>query len=131
MTSGVGGSSPWRPACWRCSCVGRLATLPFALLLREQSLDYGLTDQSLAGWFADQGKGLAVSWVATTILVWVIVGAARRSPRYWFAWAGAAAMLVTVVGSALYPVVVEPLFNKFTPMHARAAALGHPEARRA
>ena len=96
--------------------VGRLATLPFALLLRRQSLDYGLTNQGLAGWFADQGKGLAVSWVATTILVWVIVGAARRSPRYWFAWAGAAAMVVTVVGSALYPVLVEPLFNKFTPM---------------
>ena len=96
--------------------VGRLATLPFALLLRQQSLDYGLTNQGLAGWFADQGKGLAVSWVATTILVWVIVGAARRSPRYWFAWAGAAAMVVTVVGSALYPVLVEPLFNKFTPM---------------
>ena len=96
--------------------VGRLATLPFALLLRRQSLDYGLTNQGLAGWFADQGKGLAVSWVVTTILVWVIVGAARRSPRYWFAWAGAAAMVVTVVGSALYPVVVEPLFNKFTPM---------------
>ena len=96
--------------------VGRLATLPFALLLRRQSVDYGLTNQGLAGWFADQGKGLVVSWVATTILVWVIVGAARRSPRYWFAWAGAAAMVVTVVGSALYPVLVEPLFNKFTPM---------------
>ena len=25
-------------------------------------------------------------------------------------------MVVTVVGSALYPVLVEPLFNKFTPM---------------
>ena len=96
--------------------VGRLATLPFALLLRQQSVDYGLTNQSVAGWFADQGKGLAVSWVATTILTLVIVGAARRSPRYWFAWAGAAAMVVTVLGSALYPVVVEPLFNKFTPM---------------
>ena len=96
--------------------VGRLATLPFALLLRTQSVDYGLTNQGLAGWFADQGKGLTVSWVATTILVWVIVGAVRRSPRYWFAWAGAAAMVVTVVGSALYPVLVEPLFNKFTPM---------------
>ena len=96
--------------------VGRLTTLTFALLLRRQSLDYGLTNQGLAGWLADQGKGLAVSWVVATILVWVIVGAARRSPRYWFAWAGAAAMLVTVVGSALYPVVVEPLFNKFTPM---------------
>jgi STE24 endopeptidase len=96
--------------------VGRLATLPFGLLLRQQSLDYGLTHQSLAGWFGDMAKGLGVSWVATTILVWVLVGAARKSPRHWFAWAGGAAMLLTVAGSALYPVVVEPLFNTFTPM---------------
>ena len=96
--------------------IGRLATLPFALSLRRQSLDYGLTNQGLAGWFEDQAKGLGVSWVATTILVWVFIGAARRSPRHWFAWAGGAALVVTVVGSTLYPVVVEPLFNKFTPM---------------
>ncbi|MGN6576862.1 MAG: M48 family metallopeptidase [Nocardioides sp.] len=96
--------------------VGRIVTLPFGLLLRAQSVDYGLTNQGLLGWGEDQGKGLAVSWVATTILVWVIVGTARRSPRHWFARAGGVALLVTVAGSALYPVVVEPLFNTFTPM---------------
>ena len=96
--------------------IGRLLTLPFALMLRQQSLEYDLTRQGLAGWSADQVKGLLVAWVMTTLVMLVVVGAARRSPRHWFAWAGAAALLLTVLGSFLYPVLVEPLFNRFTPM---------------
>jgi STE24 endopeptidase len=34
----------------------------------------------------------------------------------WFAWAGGAALALTLAGSFLYPVLVEPLFNSFTPM---------------
>ena len=96
--------------------VGRLATLPLSLRIRAENLQYGLTNQGLADWGLDYLKSLLVSWVFTSILVLVVVGAARRSPRYWFAWAGAAALLLTLAGSFLYPVVVEPLFNRFTPM---------------
>ena len=96
--------------------VGRLATLPLSLLLRRQSLDYDLTRQALPGWIADQLKGLLVAWVISALVVLVVVGAARRSPRHWFAWAGAGLVGLTVLGSFLYPVLVEPLFNKFTPM---------------
>lgn len=96
--------------------VGRLATLPFALSIRRQNLDYDLTRQDLAGWSVDQLKGLLVAWVITGAVLLVIVGSARRSPRRWFVWAGAAMVGLTVLTSFLYPVVVEPLFNRFTPM---------------
>lgn len=96
--------------------VGRLATLPFSLLLRRQSLEYDLTRQGLAGWTADQLKGLLVAWVISSLVILVVVGSARRSPRRWFAWAGVGMVLLTLLGSFLYPVVVEPLFNRFTPM---------------
>lgn len=107
--------------------VGRLATLPFALLLRRQSLEYDLTRQGLAGWTVDQLKGLLVAWVLAALVVLVVVGSARRSPRHWFAWAGAGMVVLTILGSFLYPVLVEPLFNKFTPMPdgpLRSAILG-------
>ena len=85
---------------------GRLATLPLALLLRRQSLEYDLTRQGLAGWTADQLKGLLVAWVISSLAMLLVVGSARRSPRHWFAWAGAGMVLLTVLGSFLYPVVV-------------------------
>jgi STE24 endopeptidase len=98
--------------------LGRLVALPFALLLRREDLRVGLTRQALSGWSADQVKSFVVSWVVTSLLLLVVVGFSRRSPRWWFAWAGGAALLLTVAGSFLYPVLVEPLFNRFTPMQS-------------
>jgi STE24 endopeptidase len=96
--------------------LGRLATLPFALLVRERRLEAGLTEQGLGGWLVDQGLNLLVSWVVLTLLCLLVVGTARRSPRRWFLWAGGGVAAATFAGSLLYPVVVEPLFNEFTPM---------------
>jgi STE24 endopeptidase len=59
-----------------------------------------------------------VSWVATSLALLVLVGISRRSPRWWFAWAGAVALVLSLAGSFLYPVLVEPLFNRFEPMSA-------------
>ncbi len=122
LLRGAGGRLPW----WLwvpvgtlvLLVIGRVVTLPFALLLRREDVRYGLTHQSLAGWGSDAAKSLLVSWVITTLLLLVMVGIARRSARYWFAWAAAAAAVLTLGGSFLYPVLVEPLFNNFTPMHA-------------
>jgi len=38
------------------------------------------------------------------------------APRYWWAWAAAGAAALVVLLSFIVPVVVEPIFNKFTPM---------------
>lgn len=93
---------------------GELATVPFALLTRRNALDYGLTEQSFGGWLRDQATTLAVSWVFAGITVLVVLVSARRSPRRWPLWAGLAGAVLTVLGSWVYPVVVEPLFNQFT-----------------
>ena len=95
---------------------GRIVTLPFALLTREQNLAYGLTTQGLFGWARDQAVSFLVGWVTTALLVLALVACARRWTRRWYVAAGAVAALLTVLGSYLYPVVVEPLFNDFTSM---------------
>lgn len=93
-----------------------LVTLPFALLIRHQRLEHTLTRQAFPGWLRDQAVSLGVSWVATTVGLVVLVWLARRSPRWWFAWASLAGVVLTFVLSFLYPVLVEPLFNRFTPL---------------
>ena len=96
--------------------LGRLATLPFALAIRAQNLDYGLTRQSLAGWFADQGRSLLVAVVTTSLALLVLVWLARRRPRRWYLDGAGAVVALTFAGSFLYPLLVEPLFNRFTPL---------------
>ena len=94
--------------------VGDLATLPFDLVRRSNALEYGLTNQSLGGWARDWVTSLLVSWVFAGITVLVVLVSARRSPRRWPLWAGLAGALLAALGSWVYPVVVEPLFNHFT-----------------
>jgi STE24 endopeptidase len=96
--------------------VETLVTAPMAVASHRVALHYDISREGWGAWAADQGKGVLVSWVATSVLVLVALGCARRSPRWWFAWAGAAALVLTMAGSFLYPVLVEPLFDRFTPM---------------
>ncbi len=95
---------------------GRLAALPFRWHLHRLALEYGLSRQSAGGWVVDLAKGFLVSWVAMAVLVLVIVGLARRRPHSWHLWGAGVCAGLVVAGSFLYPIVVEPLFNTFTPM---------------
>jgi STE24 endopeptidase len=96
--------------------VSWLVVLPFALRIRHNDLRYGLTDQDLTGWLRDEGTSLLVSWVFVGVMVLVVLGTARRSPRRWPLWTAVIAVVLTGLGSFVYPVVVEPLFNSFTPL---------------
>jgi STE24 endopeptidase len=98
--------------------VEQVVSLPFAVAAHSTDREFGISRQEWPAWAVDQAKGLLVSWSAATLLLLVLVLAARRSPRWWFAWAGAGALVLTMAGSFLYPLVVEPLFNRFTPMAA-------------
>ena len=95
---------------------GRLATLPFAVLLRRRVLDYGLSHQAWGAYAVDLAKGLAVDVVVTSIALLVLVGAARRWSRAWPAVAGLLLAGLVMLGSFAYPLLVEPLFNTFTPL---------------
>jgi len=112
--------------------VGRLATLPFSIVLRHRSLDYGLTNQAWGAYAVDLAKGVAVEVVATSIALVVIVGVARRWPRAWPAVAGVLMAGLVMLGSFVYPLLVEPLFNHFEslpdgPLRTQVLALADEE----
>jgi STE24 endopeptidase len=96
--------------------IGRLVTLPFVIVSRQRRLDYALTDQTWSAWLVDYGKSLGVAWLLTSLVLLVLIGLLRWSPRRWFLWAGGASAGLVFAGSFLYPVLLEPVFNDFTPL---------------
>ncbi|WP_242530609.1 M48 family metallopeptidase [Nocardioides aromaticivorans] len=93
--------------------VGRVVTLPFGIAQRTLALDEGLAAGSWADWTIDVVKGELVSVVTTSLAVVALVGCVRRWPRAWPAVAGGVAAVLVVLGSFVYPVLVEPVFNHF------------------
>lgn len=104
--------------------IGLVVTLPFAVAFRRHVRDYGLSHQSWTGFASDTVRNQLVMIVATSVLLVVLVGCARRWPRAWPAVAGGALGVLVLAGSFVYPVVVEPLFNHFTPLPAGSLRSG-------
>ncbi len=93
--------------------IGRVLGLPFTLVLWARRREYGLSEQPWDGVLRDVALGWAVDTVMTSLLVLVLLGCAQRWRTWWPAVSGAVVAAAVVVGSWLYPVVVEPLFHDF------------------
>lgn len=100
------------------SLVGRLVALPLDARSEVVLRRYGLSTQSWASWLADAAKAVGVGTVLTSVGLLAVIGLARLAPRTWWAWAAAVTALLVVLGSFAYPLLVEPVFNRFTPLPA-------------
>lgn len=98
--------------------LGRLATLALDARSEVVLRRYGLSTQTWATWLVDVAKGVLVASALTALVLLVAVALARSAPRTWWAWAAAATAALVVAGSFAYPVLVEPVFNRFTPLPA-------------
>jgi len=95
-----------------------LIQLPFGLLSFDQGRDYGLVTQDRWAWFTDLLLSTLITGVMAAIGAMVAVWLWRRfRRRFWIA--GSALVLVYAVLSVwLWPVVISPLFNDYTPLPA-------------
>jgi STE24 endopeptidase len=98
--------------------VGRLVTLPLAVYGEVVRHRYGLSTRSWGLFLRDVAVSTAIDAALTAFGLLVLIALARRAPRWWWAWAGLAAAGLVVVGSFLYPVLIEPAFNRFAPLPA-------------
>nr|WP_239522684.1 M48 family metalloprotease [Geodermatophilus sabuli] len=98
--------------------LGRLVTLPLSAYGEVVRHRYGLSTRSWGLWLRDVALSAAIDAALTAVVLLVLVWLARRAPRTWWAWAALAAAGLVVVGSFLYPVVIEPAFNRFDPLPA-------------
>lgn len=81
---------------------------------------WGISTQGAGGWFVDQLKGEAVALVIAAVAGVAFFACVRFQPRTWWLVGAGAFTLLTAMLVFIYPVLVAPLFNRFTPLSDRA-----------
>jgi STE24 endopeptidase len=111
-----GGWPPARVALATVAVIGvrALARLPFSIRAFRQDVRAGLATQRLPGFLRDWLKARAVGLVLTVLPIAGLVLAARWRPSGWPWVAAVAAALLVGILALLGPVLIEPLFNRFT-----------------
>jgi STE24 endopeptidase len=102
------------------SVASTAAALPLRAIARERAKDVGLVTQSWGGWAGDVAKGVAIGGALTAAGGAALVFGMRRFGRDWWAPGAAAVAGFAVVFTFVGPVVLDPVFNKFTPLPAGA-----------
>ena len=95
-----------------------LVALPFRAWRHTVLRDYGLSTQDWGGWAADLFKGCAVGAVIGAVVLGGFYTLTQFAPGWWWAFGAVGAAALVVLLSFVFPVLVESLFNKFTPMPA-------------
>jgi STE24 endopeptidase len=118
VASPLGGGWGWRVLLGTIAltAIGRLLVLPLDARAESVLRRYGLSTQTWGTWAVDVAKGYGVGLAVTLVMMFGLVGLARWSPQWWWSLGAVLGALLVIVVSFAYPVVVEPVFNKFTPM---------------
>jgi len=91
-----------------------ILTLPVSAIARERAKGVGLVTQNWVGWAGDVAKSTAIGAVLAGVGGAVLILAMRRFGRRW--WVPATVLVVGfgVVATYATPIVIDPLFNRFT-----------------
>jgi STE24 endopeptidase len=93
-----------------------LPGLPLSALARLRSIEVGLSTQSWRGWGIDLVKANSIEAAFAAAGGAGITALAVRWPQRWWLPAAAGSVLVGAGLSALAPVLLDPVFNDFTPL---------------
>jgi len=93
-----------------------LLSLPTAIWEHRLALQYQQSIQGWPSWLTDWAKGEGVQMAIAILLVWILFAVIRKSPGKWWFWFWLAAVPLIVLGAVVEPLIVEPLFFKFTPL---------------
>jgi STE24 endopeptidase len=133
VRAAAGLAGAWAPGRVALATVAVLAVragvgLPFSVRAFRQDARAGLATQGLGGFLRDWAKSRGVGLVLTVLPLSALVLGARWQPPGWPLVAAAAATLLVVALAVAGPVLIEPLFNRFSsldpgPLRARLLAL--------
>jgi STE24 endopeptidase len=94
-----------------------MISIPFTLY-RTFKIEnrYGFNTLTLRLWLTDTVKSLLISTVLLGILISVGLWLISSSPEHWWLWVWVFFFIFSIFMMYISPYVIEPLFNKFTPI---------------
>jgi STE24 endopeptidase len=98
------------------SLVLTVPSLPITAVARRRSLAVGLATQSWGDWGRDLVKAAAIQSGLAAFASAAVSAAARRWPEGWWAPVAGGSVMLGAGLAALAPVVLDPVFNDFTPL---------------
>ena len=97
--------------------VSAILTLPWSIYAdwwRERG--YGRTSQPFSDWLLQLGIATAVTALLGAIFLMFVYWLIRRSGKGWWIWASVLTAVAFAFLSLMSPVLIEPLFNHYTPI---------------
>ena len=90
--------------------------LPLSAVSEQRARDVGLSTQNWGSWASDVAKSTAIGALMAAGGAAVAIALIRRSPRRWWIPGSVAIVGFSALLVFASPVVIDPLFNKFTPL---------------
>lgn len=84
---------------------------------------YDLSTQSVKDWIVDQLKSIALGAVLGLLVIELVYLALRLTGDAWWLWLTGGALVFSVLLTNLSPILIMPIFNKFTPLGEEHADL--------
>src|SRR5436309_5609675 len=104
------------------SSAAGVAALPEGFAAHQRGVDYGVSSQWFGSWLGDTGKSAAIGAVLAAAGAAILIALVRRFGGRWWVPGTVAVAAIGVVFVWLAPLVLAPLFNKFTPLPANSRA---------
>jgi Zn-dependent protease with chaperone function len=79
--------------------------------------DYGLSEQTFGKWASDALMGLGVGLIGGALFLWIPFLLLKRATKRWWLYTWFASIPIMVFIAFVQPIWIDPLFNRFGPMH--------------
>jgi STE24 endopeptidase len=97
--------------------------LPLDLFDEEILKIYKISVQPWPSWAADWANAQLLTIVIGSLLAWILYAVIRISPRRWWLYFWLISLPLLLFGIFISPYVIDPIFNKYEPLSAKAPQL--------
>lgn len=103
------------------SYASEILSVPFSLFdTFKIENTYGFNTMTLRLWVSDFIKSLLISTVIISIVIFTGLSLIQWSPHFWWFWVWGFLFVFSIFIMYMSPYVIEPLFNKFTPIEDKS-----------